>query len=148
MERKKLRHRGSNPGRWIQSPTLYRLSYRRREEIWVKISGIWAKTSSKITLNSTILLSKKFSDQFGKNFCFTIINFPHIFFLVNFFLSAFLQVLCLVTEKFFFKNSIKLYPFRAELALNLNLDFFPLKNRPCDVISKVTLESEGLWKQL
>ena len=26
----------SNPGRWIQSPQLYQLSYRRIEEIWAE----------------------------------------------------------------------------------------------------------------
>ena len=37
---------------------------------------------------------------------------------------------------------------QSELALNLNLDFFPRKNRPYDVISKVTLESVGSSKKL
>ena len=64
----------------------------------------------KMTLNSKFLLNKKFSDQLGENFCFTIVNFPHIFSLVNFFLPALLQGLYLVTEKFFFKITNPLLP--------------------------------------
>ena len=32
--------RGSNPGRWIQSPPLYQLSYRRKVKFRPKILGI------------------------------------------------------------------------------------------------------------
>ena len=35
-----LRHRDSNPGRWIQSPPLYQLSYRRKVKFRPKILGI------------------------------------------------------------------------------------------------------------
>ena len=69
-----------------------------------KIDVYQAIVSSKMKLNLKILLSKKFSDHFFENFCFIIIDFCHIFFLVNFFLSALLQPLYLVTKKFFFQN--------------------------------------------
>ena len=70
--------------------------------------------SSKITVNSKLLLNKKFSDQFGANFSFTIMGICHLFSLVNFFIATFLQALYLVTKKFFFKNSIPLLPFGAK----------------------------------
>ena len=48
--------------------------------------------------------------------------------------------------------SVKYLPsktsFFAELALNLNLHFFPVKNWNYDVIWQMTLESVGSWKQL
>ena len=48
-----------------------------------------------------IAFSKKSSDHSGENFCFTIIIFVHIFYLVNFFVRSTLLPLYLVTEKFF-----------------------------------------------
>ena len=39
---KKLPHRGSNLGRWIQSRTLYQLSYGCRVEFRAEILGIWS----------------------------------------------------------------------------------------------------------
>ena len=50
----------------------------------------------------------------GENFCFTIIDFSHIFSLVNFFARMSLLHFYLVTQKFFFKNSIPLLPFGAK----------------------------------
>ena len=91
-------------------PPLYQLSYRRREEFWAEILAIYRKAFSKINLNSKLLLNKKFSDQIGENFSFTIINFCHIFSLVNYFLYALLHGLYLVTKKFFFKNVTALPP--------------------------------------
>ena len=72
---------------------------------------------TKISLNSKLLLSKMFSDQFGENFCFTIINFPHIFSLVDFFLSTLLQPLCLVTEKFFFQKQYTASAIESKMTL-------------------------------
>ena len=68
----------------------------------------------KINLNSKVLLNKKFSNQFGENFCFTIMGICHLFSLVNFFIATFLQALYLVTKKFFFKITNKLCPFGAK----------------------------------
>ena len=42
------------------------------------------------------------------------VDIGYIFCLVNFFISTFLQALCLVIQKFFFKNSIPLLPFGAK----------------------------------
>ena len=59
---------------------------------------------AKINLIWNILLNKKFSDQFGENFCFTKMGICHLSHLVNFFLATFLQVLYLVTQMVFFQN--------------------------------------------
>ena len=82
----------------------------------------WCKTKIEVyitriknfNLKMKISLNKKLSNLYGENFCFTIIDFPHIFSLVNIFLSTFLQPLCLVTKKFFFKITIALLPWRAK----------------------------------
>ena len=63
-----------------------------------------------INLNSKVLLNKKFSDQFGKNFCFIIMGICHLFSLVNFFIATFLQALYLVTQKVFFKKVSEALP--------------------------------------
>ena len=51
---------------------------------------------------------------FGKKISFTIIDFPNIFSLVNFFDRLTLLQFYLVTKKFFFKNRVPLPPFGAK----------------------------------
>ena len=94
---------------------------RRSNHSATEEGNFWAKKfiyfyliSSKFSLNSKILLNEKSSDHFDENFSFTIINFCHIFSLVNFFLPALLQGLYLVTKKFFFKITNPLLPWRAK----------------------------------
>ena len=59
---------------------------------------------TKLDLNWKVLLNEKFSKQFGEKISFTIVDFPHIFSLVNFFLAALLQALYLVTQMVFFQK--------------------------------------------
>ena len=73
--------------------------------------------ASKITLKSKLLLNKKFSDQFGANFSFTIMGIGHLFSLVNFFIATFLQALYLVTQKVFFQNHYMDSPIRGKVPL-------------------------------
>ena len=101
----------------VMRPPLYHLSYRRREEFWAKILAIYPKAFSKIILNSKLLPSKKFSDQLGADFCFIIMGICHLFHLVNFFISTFLQPLYLVTQMVFFQKGQRDSPTRGKTPL-------------------------------
>ena len=112
-----MRHQDSNPGRWIQSRTLYRLSYGRSEEIWAKNRCIWTNDTRNISINSKISLNKKFSDQFGEDFCFTNMGIGHLFSSVNFFLATLLQALYLVAQMVFFKKRWRVCATRGKMPL-------------------------------
>ena len=95
---------------------------------------------AKMKLNWNILLNKKFSDQFGENFCFTKMGICHLFHLVNSFIATFLQPLCLVTEKFFSKLLSRFYLTRQNA--------FIKRCSPCCFASKNACPKGGefFWK--
>ena len=73
--------------------------------------------SSKITLKSKLLLNKKFSDQFGVNFSFTIMGICHLFPLVYFFYSYLPLSTLFSNQKVFFQKQYTASAIRSKMTL-------------------------------
>ena len=106
-----MRHQGSNPGPLDYKTTALPTELLpHRRNLGQNCQVFEANVPSKMILNSKILLNKKFSDQDGAKFGFTIMGICHLFSLINFFIATFLQALYLVTQMVFFKKVSEALP--------------------------------------